>query len=363
MKKRPDDHFMREVIMHSKDQKNPQALRGKYGSRKKKLGMTAEIIIDDYQNAQYYGTISVGEPAQDFTVIFDTGSSNLWIPSEGCGVTSCWAHSRYTSDQSDTFRKNGTNFEIMYGSGPVSGFFSQDNVILGGLTAHNQMFAEVTNAKGLGLAYLLGQFDGILGLGFNALSVAGVPTPVEALFHQGLIEEPMFAFYLGDNADGELVLGGVDDNHYTGEITWMPLKSATYWAVELNGITADGNSVSRTPTAIIDSGTSLLAGPTEEVDAIAKSIGAYAIPFTGTYLMSCSPDLPPIEFILAGHSFTLEGSEYTIMAGEGICMLAIQALDIETAIGPLWILGDVFMRKYYTIFNFGKKHVGIALAK
>ena len=157
-----------------------------------------DIIINDYQNAQYFGIIQIGTPSQSFNVIFDTGSSDLWVASATCGLLSCGAHQRYKSSTSTTFIANGTDFHIRYGSGPVSGFQSLDHVTVGGLVVKEQEFAEVTDAKGLGIGYLLGKFDGILGLAYPILSVNKVPTVFENMVSQGLIAKAQFAFYLGN---------------------------------------------------------------------------------------------------------------------------------------------------------------------
>jgi len=123
------------------------------------------VVINDYSNAQYYGPITVGTPGQSFNVVFDSGSSNLWVPSKSCGL-GCGLHPEYDSTQSSTYVANGTAFEIMYGSGPVSGFLSEDTINVGGLQVTGQTFAEINVTTGLGLGYMLGKFDGILGLAF-----------------------------------------------------------------------------------------------------------------------------------------------------------------------------------------------------
>lgn len=325
-----------------------------------KYGSNPEIVISDYQNAEYYGQITIGTPPQTFSVIFDTGSSNLWVPSSTC--TSCGSHALYQSSNSNSYLKNGTVFNIQYGSGPVSGFLSADNVNFGGELVLKQTFAEINDVQGLGMAYSMGKFDGILGMAFPRISVDGIIPVFENAFDQGLVAENVFGFYLsnGDGSSGELTLGGIDSSHYTGSLHYVPLTNETYWETELTGLTMNGQSVTSTNRVIIDTGTSLIGGPTSDVKALAALVGA--TPFflnPQEYTIDCSKisTLPDLIFNLGGVEFPLTASDYTINAG-GICLFAFVGLDVPS--GALWIAGDVFIRKYYVAFDYGNKQLGIA---
>jgi len=328
-----------------------------------KIGGDGSIVINDYENSQYFGAITLGTPEQKFQVIFDTGSSDLWVASSQCD-DSCGRHSKYDSSKSSTYIKNGTVFDIEYGSGPVSGFESADVMNMGGLVVKDQIFAEVTDASGLGAAYKLGKFDGILGLAFPALSVNHVPTAFQNLVEQGLVQKGEFAFYLGDSTKdfGELTLGGVDPLRFTGDIVWEPLKAATYWEINLQNAQVGGVSyVSGGVNAIVDSGTSLLTAPSEVVAKIAKQLHAVEV-IQGEYFVKCNYDtLPNIDFTIGGKVYSLAPIDYLVPDGD-ICLLGIIGLDIPVPTGPLWILGDIFMRKYYTVFDYDHKRVGFALA-
>merc|ERR1712013_398339 len=118
--------------------------------------------------------------------------------------------------------------------------------------------------------------------------------------------------------------------------------------------------VSSKQNAIIDSGTSLLAGPKEHVAALAKAAGATSV-LGKEYVIDCSKisSLPTLTVTLGGNDFTLEGSDYTINAGSQ-CLFAFMGIDVPPPHGPLWIMGDVFMKKYYCIFDHGNKQMRIA---
>ncbi len=136
---------------------------------------------------------------------------------------------------------------------------------IGDMKIKYQDFAEATSEPGLAFAF--GRFDGILGLGYDSISVNKIVPPFYNLINQGLIDEPVFSFYLGDTANGdgdesEACLGGVDEDHFTGNLTRIPLRRKAYWEVDLDALTFGKEKVDLDNTgAILDTGTSLIAVP------------------------------------------------------------------------------------------------------
>ena len=324
-----------------------------------------EVPIQNFLNAQYYSEIAIGSPKQTFKVVLDTGSSNLWVPSQDCGSIACYLHTKYNHDDSSSYKKNGSHFEIRYGSGELEGYVSQDTVFIGDIEIEKQDFAEATSEPGLAFAF--GRFDGIMGLGYNTISVNGIVPPFYNMIDQGLIDEPVFAFYLGDtNTEGDesvVTFGGIDKSHYKGDMTKIPLRRKAYWETDLDAITFGKDTAQLDKTgAILDTGTSLIALPTTLAELLNKEIGATK-GFNGQYSVDCDKrdELPDLTFTLTGHNFTIDAYDY-ILQVQGNCISAFQGFDIPEPAGPLVILGDAFLRKWYSVYDLGDNSVGLARA-
>ena len=317
--------------------------------------------LSNYLNAQYYGVIEIGTPPQEFKVIFDTGSSNLWVPSVRCTCIACYLHARYNSKASSTYVGNGTHFQINYGSKPdeaISGILSKDTVSVAGAKLTGVTFGEVT--KEPWLSFFARNFDGILGLGFPSTAIAGVKPIFDEMLDQKVITEPVFSIYL-QKSGGEITFGGIDNTKYTGDLTYVPVSREGYWQFKMDSFTFDDEEICEDGCQAVAGTGSFIVGDTQAVEILQNAIGAKQSG-NGPYTVDCNkvPSLPAINFVIGGKKFTLTGNEY-ILQDEGTCISGFMGLDIPA--GPLWILGDIFLSKYYSVYDYGNKRVGFAPVK
>ncbi|KAG4305950.1 hypothetical protein PORY_000860, partial [Pneumocystis oryctolagi] len=299
-------------------------------------------------------------------VVLDTGSSNLWVPSSKCLSLACIIHSKYNSSASQSYVANGSRFDIQYGSGSVSGYISTDVLQVGDIIIQAQEFGEAISEPGF--TFTFGSFDGIFGLGFRSISVNNIVPPFYNMIQQNALESPVFAFWIGslgkDIEGGECTFGGVDPNHYQGEILYTPLRRKAYWEVELSSFSYGDQIVKMENTgAIFDTGTSLIVMPTDICEILNNAIGATKS-WTGDYIVDCNviSRLPDITFGFGGHRFSLSPSDY-ILRVRAKCVTAFVGMDISPPVGPLWIIGDVFLRRYYSVYDLGKSAIGLAKSK
>lgn len=337
--------------------------------------------LTDYMNAQYYGMMAIGTPEQNFKVVFDTGSSNVWVPCKGCPITdvACLLHNKFDCSASSTCQETNRSFSIQYGSGSMKGHVDYDRVCFGGggneQCCPKQGFACATSEPGL--AFVAAKFDGLFGMGYDTISVDQLPTVFSCIMQNTTAcPQGVFAFYLnrdpnsGAGKGGEMTLCGLDSNHYTGTITYVPIPQSLqgYWEFMADGMTIGGVAIEKAQfKAIADTGTSLIGGPTALVKQIQQAIGATPIA-QGEYMVDCAsiPTLPNMTITIGGRPFVLTPQAYILQIsqlGQTVCLSGFMGLDVPAPYGPLWILGDVFISQFYTVFDRAQNRIGFATAK
>lgn len=215
------------------------------------------------------------------------------------------------------------------------------------------------------MAFAFGRFDGILGLGYDSISVNKIPPPFYNMIEQGKLDKPVFAFYLGGTEDqSEATFGGIDESRYTGKLIKLPVRRKAYWEVDFDAITFGDQVASLDNTgAIVDTGTSLIALPTTIAELLNEEIGAKK-GWNGQYSVDCAKrdSLPDLTFTLTGHNFTISAFDY-ILEVQGSCISAFMGIDFPEPVGPLAILGDAFLRQWYSVYDLGTNSIGLAKSK
>ncbi|NP_001272489.1 pregnancy-associated glycoprotein-6 precursor [Capra hircus] len=309
----------------------------------------------------HMGTITIGTPPQEFQVVFDTGSSLLWVPSVSCKSSTCSTRRRFRHLLSSTFRSTNVNCRITYESGRIKGKVVHDTVRIGDLVSTDQLFGLSIEEYGFqGLP-----FDGILGLNYPNISCPGVIPVFDNLMKQGAVAEPVFAFYLNKSKqEGSVVMfGGVDQRYYEGELNWIPLIKLGSWTIHMDRISMRREVIACSDgcEAIVDTGTSAIRGPRRLINNIQKLIGAK--PRGSQYCVSCSAvnTLPSIIFTINSISYTVPGRAYILKDSRGRCYSTFKEHTVSSST-ETWILGDVFLRMYFTVFDRGNDRIGLARA-
>lgn len=214
------------------------------GVRGRNLADTT-LLLDDYYDFEYVGWLSIGTPPQTFSVVFDTGSSDIWVPSVRCD--SCNSHRSYNSSLSSSFAASNTwrgsrkEFKIEYGSGQVTGEVGTDSISVGDISMENIIFGEALDESAAIASY---EMDGICGLAFGGLSSLTTPSFIEALPSN----ISSFSIFLGSNrnsgtsVNSYLIFGGYDLSLVSNDAQWLysPIlqlsSKLTYWSLALNGV-------------------------------------------------------------------------------------------------------------------------------
>eukprot|EP00667_Euglena_gracilis_P006274 EG_transcript_6325 len=326
-------------------------------------GLSVPVPLSNFVDMQYFGKMSIGTPPQTFTVIFDTGSSNTWVPSVKC--SSCKGHVRYDASKSSTYVPRGEYLELKYGKGSATGVLTEDTVILGGKLEH-AVFGEMTH-----IADMEGsEYDGLVGLAFETIALGGVRPLWLSMVDQGLINQSMFSMWLsqrrdlqrGDSVGGMLTFGEPNPDLYEDDIFYVPLLMENYWMFYVDTFSL-GNYTKEGVVAISDTGTSLLVAGQELFSNVAGILGCKMTDTRICYWPRCNTrTMPDMVLMIGGKEFVLTPLDYVLRADSdrgATCYLGMQPAEI----GNLdIILGDVWIRKFYTVYDAGRQRMGHALS-
>ena len=333
-------------------------------SKSKNLkGINKRISLKNYKNSQYVGIIEIGQPPQSLPVIFDTGSGNLWVTSSRCTSDSCQKQKSYNSALSNTYNKLGLGVEVTFGTGVVSGEINSDSFNLGSLLLPDQHFGEILEQQG---DVFNKDFSGILGLAYPTMSAYDSTPVFDSIISHKLLDKNIMTFYYSYNEaeDGQITFGYIDNSKYTGDIKYYDVIDKYYWTIEMSDIRLNGTSLGictkeHKCKAVIDTGTSLITGPTDELKKLLSKIPVEN---------DCKgyDEAPNLEFVFGEEDvYEMKPEEYMIKTSgkKEQCRALMMPLDVDEPHGPLWIFGDAFMQKYYTVFDRDNDRIGLALAK
>jgi cathepsin D len=367
--------------------------------KNKTANMPNSVLLTDYYNSEYIGTIGVGTPAQTVTMIFDTGSSDVWVESRKCsscdlsnelktGFDSSKSSTYTIVKDSDVWGKGGVQktFSLNYGSGGVSGVVCKETLTINSLALTDTLIGETLwESDAISGFYM----DGIFGLAYDAIAQVTKHSPLHLLKEQNPSLTAGFSMYLSsDPTDLDkmsfITFGGYDLDVVSDDAVFFytPLvkinnnKRLTYWSVEVKAVEiGNAHSISSmddfyeqgvklsmckydTCYALVDSGTSGIAIPSKYFDSVVAAVTS-GLKNCNLEELTCSKvkakDFPVIAISLAPDNiFPLNPSDY-VTCVRSKCMLRFQKTG-----SAHWILGDAFIGAYYTFFDAEAFRIGFA---
>ncbi|CAE8609359.1 unnamed protein product, partial [Polarella glacialis] len=284
----------------------------------------------------YFGNVEVGLPEQHFSVVFDTGSGHVVLPSRECKSETCLIHNRFNRQASKhavDVEYDGTpvkpgaprdQITVAFGTGEVTGQFVLDRLCLGSVVAPPTSAAAVAAVAAAGTARLRSSgaelalrqrantsssaaadplncvdlrmvmatemshepfhafaFDGVLGLGLDGLALA----PEFSFFgmmaaQRKELEQPSFGVFLADSDDehSEISFGGHSPDRVASPLSWAPVASPElgYWQVQIKALRIGNRTLDYCNDgqcrAVVDTGTSLLAVPHDFADELMQEL-------------------------------------------------------------------------------------------
>lgn len=379
------------VLKHSAGSLNVPIRKtdGLIGRRLKRRGR-AEIDLKHEYGTFYSSVLEIGTPSQEIPILFDTGSSDMWVASsanpycaggaETSSTIDCEALKTFNYNASSSFEQLDIGrFFIQYSDESFAdGFWANEKMSLNGIDISALQFGVAEKATV--------PVGGVLGIGFpRRESVKGYegapnefyPNFPQVLKNDGVINVAAYSLFLNEvSADsGSILFGAVDPTKYTGPMYTFPMvneypnvvdKPATLsMTLQALGAKSDNNCKFETFTTtkqpvLLDSGTTLMTAPPEIAEKMASFIGAIYNETEGIYYFECPSDDDDTEFAFdfGDLQITLPLESFVIPATDSEqCGFGLTPANYSMT------LGAIFLSSAYVVYDLDNYQISIAQAK
>lgn len=365
--------------------------------QKQYVPVLKETTIIAYKTS-YFGKVYVGTPSSEFTVVFDTGSGHFILPSTSCSSETCAKHKGYNRSASQSaidIDYDGSEISpdaaerdqvaIAFGTGEVVGELIREKICLGGQISDCVTLRCVLATEMTADPFGLFAFDGVLGLGLDALALNEGFSFMSQMVRQHPAITPRFSVFLArTDAEESMILFGSHDPQLAADLAWAPvaMPELGYWQVQLRSVRIGDTELEECADggcrAILDTGTSLLGVP-RQVSKTMLRLLARAVPedrYGNVADIDCRQvPGPMIHFDLGGSTVSLGPEDHsrpvpfnmTVAQSDKaklFCRSLLLPLDMEAPLGPkVFIWGEPVLKRYYTVYDWAKKEIGFGVAR
>ena len=325
---------------------------------------TNSIAIDeDGTDYFYFSTLQFGSSGKSMHMLVDSGSANTWVIGSGCTTKVCTSHNTFGPADSTTLKPTLSKFDLAYGTGTVSGMIFNDTVKLAGISLPLSFGLASTTSD----EFLTYPMDGILGLGRPTSSNMDSPSVMQVVAAAKLLPQNVFGVSLQRNSDGstdgELSFGAPDTTKYTGDLLYIDTDSnGSLWEIPIGDTSVNGMNCHFTgKRGIIDSGTSFMLLPPNDAKTLHDRISNSMQAGDG-FQVPCSSSMP-IQIIISNTTYNVSSKDYIGSPLNDGSMCSSNIIARQTFGPDQWLLGDVFLKNVYTVFDYDKNRIGEAISK
>ncbi|KAM3485148.1 hypothetical protein MY8738_001616 [Beauveria namnaoensis] len=297
-------------------------------------------------DGEYYAEVLVGTPPQKINLLFDTGSSDLWLFGADVSGEVDNGQAKWNHTSSSTAKLvQGGKWSIGYGDGSgAKGTIYKDTVSIAGasITGQGVEYATTVYPQYSGDNILGVPVSGIVGFGFDNINTA---SPKQKTLFSNLkphLDQPVFTVDIKHRADGTFGFGFIDDSKYTGDITYTDVDSSRgFWTITSTGYQiGDDEFVETEYSGIVDTGGSSFEVPSAAYEAWRSKFPAGAI--------TAQTVLPDFTFGIEGARIRVPGNNLKEKKSDGTYGLNIYDGGANSA-----FFGSPSLTGAYVVFEDG----------